>query len=687
MDSNITCNFLDHSSSKVQIHSTHYCYTCELRLCSNCLLIHNSNPDYFTHNIEKINEKQIKWKQKLEEIEKNKPIINLNNKEGEENINSKKYTYGQNLNVLNNIFRNIVLDWYNKFNELDNIKNYIDNKIEKKENDINYSETKKNIGEIYERIINRQNEIKDLMTTGINLQNYKQLNDVLKGYGNLTICYNVNNFCIIDKIINNKETKINHLEKQNSNKSYDDINYISKTTNTIKNTEPESIQKRKKFVVNNINKKEDEEKNVANKINNLSESPKNKLNSKNILNLSIICNNNTEINDYINKKTKRERKKKECLFCDCCSNDSHKKRKLENNIINNDSKENEELKKKELNKENINEKKEKEIKGSSSINFFNLLLDIDNNLCIVLFEYINKEEKKCKCFYRDKIIFKEKFLNWEHFPFLLSKIININNNAFIIGGKSNWNIEEGNNLVLRINYINNNNEEKSFGEITCTPLPNTKFSHHSHSLIYSEKYNTIFVMSGHEQKRCEFGTLDKEKRFIKEWKEFNHIRAPRKNAISFLLNEQYIFLIGGQEQNSYNYDVFDISSIFGKDKPLIWKTYNFNINQFNKQIFSIQNPGIVYSTNNIYILGCNKNKENINWKIEFTNDTDDKNIDNYKRITNISIFKNKIFDEIKRTFYFYGQPLFFVSNNIFLNVDIFGGPILLKKNIFDEINE
>ena len=685
MDSSNACNFLDHSSSKVPIHSTHYCHTCELRLCSNCLLIHNSNPDYFSHKIEKINEKQKKWKQKLDELEKNKPIMNLNNKEGEEIINSKKDTYAQNLNVLNNIFRNIVLDWYNKFNEFDNIKNDIDKKIEKKENNINYIETKKSIGEIYESIINRQIEIKDLINTGINLQNYRQLNDLLKRYRNLTVCSYVNNFCIIDKLVKNNEKNINQSEKINNNKIYDDINDISKTTNTLKKSDSESIKKRKIFVVNNIKKKEIEEKNGEKKITNLIESPKIKFNSKNILNSSLICNNNTEINDYINKKTKRERKKKECLLYDCCSNDSHKIKKLENNIINNNIKENEELKNKGLNKENINEKIEKEIEGNNNLNFFNFLLDKDSNLCIVLFEYINKDKKNCKCFYRDKIIFKEKFPNWESFPFLSSKIININNNAFIIGGKSNWDLEEGNNLVLRINYVNNNNDKKPFGEIICTPLMHTKFSHHSHNLIYSEKYNTIFVLSGHEQKRCEYGTLDQEKKIIKEWKEFNHIRAPRKNAICFLINEQYIYLIGGQEQNSYNYDVFDISSIFEKDIPPIWKTYNFNINQFNKKIFTIQNPGIVYSSNNIYILGCNKNKESLNWKIEFTNDTDDKDIDNYKRITNISIFENNIFDEI--IFYFYGQSLFMKNNNIFFNVDIFGKPILLPRTIFDEISE
>ena len=256
MDSKNTCNFLDHSSSKVPIHSTHYCHTCELRLCSNCLLIHNSNPDYFSHKIEKINENQNKWKQKLNELEKNKPIINLNNEEGKEIINSKKYTYGENLNVLNNSFRNMVFDWYKIFNEFDNIKKNIDTKMEKNENNINYNEIKKKVCDIYKNIIKKQNEINDLKNTGINLQNYNQLNDLLKIYRNLTICSNVNNFCIIDKIVNNKEKNINRLEKISTNKSYNDINNIIKKIDITKNKELESIQKRKIFVVNNAGQKE-----------------------------------------------------------------------------------------------------------------------------------------------------------------------------------------------------------------------------------------------------------------------------------------------------------------------------------------------------------------------------------------------------------------------------------------------
>ena len=175
MDTSNTCNFLDHSLTIGTICSTHYCYTCSLRLCSNCLLIHNSNPGYFSHKIEKINIYEQKWKQKLEEIERDKPFIKINNKEGEEIISTKKNTYAENLNELNNIFRKLVLDWYNKYNELENMKNYINTTIANKEN-LNYTETKKSIGEIYEGIINRQKEINDLLSTGEILQNFRQFN-------------------------------------------------------------------------------------------------------------------------------------------------------------------------------------------------------------------------------------------------------------------------------------------------------------------------------------------------------------------------------------------------------------------------------------------------------------------------------------------------------------------------------
>ena len=682
MDTSSTCNFLDHSLTIGTICSTHYCYTCSLRLCSNCLLIHNSNPGYFSHKIEKINIYEKKWKQKLEEIERDKPFIKINNKEGEEIINTKKNTYAENLNELNNIFRKLVLDWYNKYNELENMKNYINTTIENKEN-LNYTETKKSIGEIYEGIINRQKEINDLLSTGEILQNFRQFNDLIKKYKNLSICSNVNNF-YINKKEYDKEININQIGELSNNKIYFNVRNISNATDPIKNNETESIKKRKEIFPEIINKKENEEKNS--KINDIAEFSDNKLNSKKNLKISLISN--SEINDYINKKTKRERKKKECSFCDCCSNESHKKRKFDNLILN-PTKENDELKKIKLIKKNNNEKTTKENKEINELNFFNFRIDEENNLCFVLLE-INQSETKCKCFKGNNIIYKEKFLEWEKFPFLFSKIINVNNNAFIIGGKSSWNMDEkGNKLVLRLNYVNNSKSKDSLGEIICTPLANTKFSHQSHNLIYSEKYNSIFVISGHEQKGCEFGLLDKEKNSIKEWKEFNHIRSPRENAICFLLNEKYIFLIGGQGSNSTNYDVFDISSIFALDKPLIWKTYNFIINQFNKQIFNIPNAGIVYSSNDIFVLGGDRYniKEYFNWKIEFTNDIDDENVDNYKRINNISLIKSNALENCNGTFHFYGQPMFMKFTNCFLNIDFFGEAIILPKNLFDELSK
>lgn len=673
MDTSNLCKFKDHSWEKVPIYITHFCLTCSLGFCRNCLLIHNSNPDYFSHKIVRINENEKNWKKKLEEIEKDKPIINMNNKEGEEIVNNKKDTYAQNLNGLNNVFRNIVLDWYNKYNELENIENYIDKQIENKEN-INYTETKKIISDIYECIINRQKEIKDLVNTGNKLEKFKQLSDL----NTLSICSNINNYSF-NRIICDKDMNIKQLEEKNNNEK----NIISNSSNNIKNSETVSIQKREELIVDNINKKVNEEKNDKKKMSDSTKSTKNKSDSKFRINLGIISNNN-EQNEYINKKTKRKIKTKECLFCDCCSNDSHKKRKTDNFNLNPPNKTNQ-LKKIESNKENNKKTKiGKNRQTNFYLNLFNFHLDIEKNLCLILLD-INLVETCTKCFKRKDIIYKEKFPNYEKFPFLFSKIININNSAFIIGGKSNWDSEEqGNNLVLRINYVKNSEDNKSLGKIICTPLVNTKFCHYSHNLIYSKLYNTIFVLSGHEQKKCEFGKLDREKKTIKEWKEFNNIRASRENAISFLLNEKYIFLIGGQGQNSYNYDVFDISSLFDSDKALIWKTYNFNINQFNKQIFNIQNAGIVYSFNKIFVLGGirSNEKEYLNWKIEFINESDD-NI----RIEKIILLKNNWFENHKGkgVFYFYGQQIFHECDNCFFNIDFEGECKIFEKEKFKEL--
>ena len=235
-------------------------------------------------------------------------------------------------------------------------------------------------------------------------------------------------------------------------------------------------------------------------------------------------------------------------------------------------------------------------------------------------------------------------------------------------------------------FIYNKNEKFNINnkrELLCPRLKDTRYNHQLHSLIYSELYNTIFVLSGRVQTGCEYGILNEKKNSIKEWKEFTHIRNPRQNALSFLLNEKYLFLIGGQNINTINYDVFDISSIFDKNIPRFWKTYNLKYNKLNKEILNSQNAGIINNGNEIFILGGHRNgfKKAINLKICFTNDERDNN-DNYKRIKIIELMENNFLEKYDGFLYFLGQHLFIKYNNIFHNINGQGKHILLSKDLF-----
>ena len=68
-------------------------------------------------------------------------------------------------------------------------------------------------------------------------------------------------------------------------------------------------------------------------------------------------------------------------------------------------------------------------------------------------------------------------------------------------------------------------------------------------------YKIIFVLSGHNQKKCEYAKIN-ENDCITEWEELMPLREPREDCLGFLFNEKYIFLVGGNQfnkNNSYEY--------------------------------------------------------------------------------------------------------------------------------------
>ena len=50
-------------------------------------------------------------------------------------------------------------------------------------------------------------------------------------------------------------------------------------------------------------------------------------------------------------------------------------------------------------------------------------------------------------------------------------------------------------------------------------------------------YNIIFVISGRNQRKCEYGILDKNIEKIIEWKEMDSVLKPKENDLCFLLND------------------------------------------------------------------------------------------------------------------------------------------------------
>ena len=724
--SSILCNFIKHSpSDKESFISSYYCLTCSRNLCSECVIIHNSNPNYFNHKIENINPYYHKLKEKLEEINKNKNIININEEEGRNIANNKLTTFRNKLNELNNIFRNILKKKKKNYNEIENLKNNFENR-----NKIDNMEEKyKNLNDNYNELIKRQEIINNLYYIVENLvknQNIEKSPD--NKFRNLSICSNVNNYniynenCMKIDIIKCKESNISNMNNNNENK-----NIINKeqgkdsyNNNLIKplfQTEKEKDKEEPKQIFKKIDKKDD------NKI-------INNLLKEDIDSQSFPLNLPSQRNEknFMNKKFRREIKKKHCNFCDDCEGHSYnnnitnyfRKKKIKsdefttnsninnntnintnntniNNSINEQQNELKNNKEEENNKvifqqinnfktsvKNIyiNNEKNNEKKYNTYFNLFNLRLNKEGEVSLILFEH-TQNIKTSKCFKSDQIKHELSFLHSDKFPFLCSRLINIENKAFIIGGKSYWDMNDiGNCSVFKLNFVNLDKKNNEGGEICCKPLKDTIYRHQSHHLIYSELYNLIFVLSGKNQKKCEYGILNKEKESIEEWKEFAPLRHPRENGLCFLFNEKYIYLLGGLNENNINknsYDVFDISSIYADSKPQIWKTYNLEINDSIKSIFITKIPGIIENDNKIYVLGgygYGIGDDNYNWKIEFSEDN--------TTIRKISLLKSKTIKNCEGIFSFYGQQNFVKFFDEFININIQGKCMMFNINQIDE---
>jgi hypothetical protein len=298
---------------------------------------------------------------------------------------------------------------------------------------------------------------------------------------------------------------------------------------------------------------------------------------------------------------------------------------------------------------------------------------------LVVFEMKSKFTITIKYINSSDIVHTEEFLHSPKFPYPHCRLINRNNKAYVVGGDKQDDFNDiGNNFCFQI-YYQCNEEDTSLNKVICSPMKFTNYNHRSHCLLYSNYYKTIFALSGHNQKKCEYAKVN-ENDCITEWEELIPLREPREDCLGFLFNEKYIFLVGGNQYNKNNsYDMFDISSLYENRRP-IWKYYIIQYNYINRNLFDSKGSGVIEYKKNIFILGgYNINKEISSWKISFSIFMDD------VTISKIESFALNSFEKTSKGYSFLGEQKFTNIGDYYFNI-AYGGQCkyISKKNLDSE---
>ncbi len=185
------------------------------------------------------------------------------------------------------------------------------------------------------------------------------------------------------------------------------------------------------------------------------------------------------------------------------------------------------------------------------------------------------------------------------FPFFFSSII-INPYIYLTGGiDKNNNI---NNYIIRFRR----NGIKNFSNYTIGTL---KSKHYNHSSIFIPFLNSIFIISGSKNKKCEsFNILNEKTEFIPS------LNYSRENSGLCLINEKILYVFFGFNRNISkfltSFEKLDLNEINNKEN-FVWEIFNVpgNPNLIKKTLFSC----IYYKNNDkdgILIIGGKNNKRN-----------------------------------------------------------------------------
>ena len=155
------CNYTKHSSLNNSFILSYFCHTCKLRICLECIKKHNQI--FSTHNIEKITTDLQKLKISLEQIENDKNLSHLNEKE-EENIGNTMFNnFAGMLRNINNTYISTFEEFCKKSDEYKKNKKDIKNKLGN--TDINIDEEINRIEKDRKDLYDKQQMMIDLLNS------------------------------------------------------------------------------------------------------------------------------------------------------------------------------------------------------------------------------------------------------------------------------------------------------------------------------------------------------------------------------------------------------------------------------------------------------------------------------------------------------------------------------------------
>ena len=249
--------------------------------------------------------------------------------------------------------------------------------------------------------------------------------------------------------------------------------------------------------------------------------------------------------------------------------------------------------------------------------------------------------------------FKDKFAI--SFPY---KFTNIGNNSIIItGGIIDANIT---NTVYKLRVIKESNTKY---DIELTQLQSLHDSRQNHNMIFIPKYNSLLVCCGQSLNSTESLDLSLPE---KEWMMLPYTNNPRANATMFLINNTYVYLVGGFSHTDESY-------IEGYERLNLGK-FSEGWVQFDVANLAISTMGVLSLDDNVvlWLGGYKGGKTYLDEGMIVTVDRESNTISKVERKAEM----------IKRGIIFYSSQQFIKSNGYLVNFDFKGNVVTFHRDIF-----